>query len=235
MTGVFAQLNSGSAITSSLKKVDKSQMTHKNPALRTTGTVPERSSSQTSSSSRGKSPMPNRKPDTLKTKKPPKKELDGNKWLIENYDNTGNEVVEINAEVNHSILITRCNKTVVKVIGKATAISIDNCTSLSILVDSLVASIDVIKSPKFAIQVDGVVPTVLLDQVDGASIYLSSQSLGTEIFTSKCSSINVVVPPDGSDESGGEEGDSKELMVPEQIRTVIVKGKAVSEVVEHAG
>ena len=235
MGAVFNQLNSGSSVTSRLKKVDKSEMTHKNPSLRAAGSVPERQSSQSSSTSRGKSPLPNKKPDAMRTKKPGKKELDGNKWIIENFDNTGNDMVEVKAEQNHSILISRCNKTVIKVNGKANAISIDNCTGVSILIDSLVSSLDVIKCPKFAVQVDGVLPTILLDQVDGAQIYLSLESLGTEIFSSKCSSINIVVPP--SDEEGGDEGDSKEYAVPEQLRTVIKKGgKGLqSEIVEHAG
>ncbi len=169
----------------------------------------------------------------MRTKNPSKKELDGNKWIVENFENTGNDMVEIHAELNQSILISRCTKTVIKVHGKANAISIDNSPSLSILIESLVSSLDVIKSSKFAIQVDGVVPTILLDQVDGAQVYLSPESLGTELFTSKCSSVNVVVPP--SDEEGGDEGDSKEMAVPEQIRSFVKDGKIVSEIVEHAG
>ena len=233
MSSVFDQINTGSAITSSLRKVDKSEMTHKNPSLRAAGTVLERTSSQSSSNSRGKSPVPNKKPDSMRTKKPGRKELDGNKWIVENFDNTGSDIIEIGAELNHSILISRCNKAIVKVNGKANAISIDNCTGLSILVSSLVSSLDVINCPKFAVQIDGAVPTVLLDQVDGAQIYLGGESLATEVFTSKCSAINLVVPP--SDEEGGDEGDSKEMALPEQIRSVIRDGKVVSEVVEHAG
>lgn len=38
--GLFAELSKGGAITSGLKKVDKSQMTHKNPALRGSSVVP---------------------------------------------------------------------------------------------------------------------------------------------------------------------------------------------------
>jgi len=233
MTAVFDQLNQGSGVTAGLRKVDQSQMTHKNPALRAGNTVPQRTGSQnsvSSSSTRGKSPMPNKKPESMRTKKPPRKELDGNKWIIENFDNTGSDVVHVDAELHHSILISRCSKCVIKVTGKANAISIDNCTGLSILVDSLVSSLDVIKSPKFQLQVDGVVPTILLDQVDGATIYLSKDSLGTELFTSKSTSVNVVLPPQDEDE-----GDDKECALPEQIRSVIKNGVLVSEVVEHAG
>jgi adenylyl cyclase-associated protein len=40
MGGVFASLNKGESVTKGLKKVDKSEMTHKNPELRAAGVVP---------------------------------------------------------------------------------------------------------------------------------------------------------------------------------------------------
>jgi len=76
---VFSELNQGEAVTKGLKKVDKSQMTHKNPTLRASSKVPERETSV-----RGKSPAPGKKPkpENMRVKKPPKKELEGNKWTI---------------------------------------------------------------------------------------------------------------------------------------------------------
>lgn len=223
---MFDQLNQGEQITSGLRKVDKSEMTHKNPSLRAGSTAPEGSSA-----ARGKSPAPSKKPkpESMRARKPPRKDLEGNKWLIENFEGS-EEIIEVPAKQNQSILITRCNKSIIKLNGKANAIAIDNCNGLSIIVDSLVSSLDVIKSPKFALQIDGMVPTVLLDQVDGAAIYLSQQSLGTEVFSSKCSNINVNLPPkEGTDE------DTKECPVPEQIKSYIKNGVLVSEIVEHAG
>lgn len=78
-------------------------------------------------------------------------------------------------------------------------------------------------------QVLGTLPTLLLDQVDGATVYLSKDSLGTEVFTSKCTSVNVNLPP-----LGGEQ-DYSEHAVPEQIRSYVKDGTLVSEIVEHAG
>lgn len=40
MSSVFAQLNQGESVTKGLRHVDKSEMTHKNPELRTAGVVP---------------------------------------------------------------------------------------------------------------------------------------------------------------------------------------------------
>jgi adenylyl cyclase-associated protein len=227
MSAVFAQLNQGDAVTQGLRKVDKSQMTHKNPSLRASSTVP----GSPSSSSRSKSPAPSKKPkpESMRSRKPPRKDLEGTKWFIENFENPG-DIVEIPAKQNQSILISRCNKTIIKVSSKANAIAIDNCHGLSIIVDSLVSSLDVVKCSKFALQIDGVAPTLLMDQVDGATVYLSSQSLGTELFSSKCTAVNVMLPPkEGTDE------DTKECPVPEQIKTYFKDGVLVSEIVEHAG
>lgn len=76
---VFSDLNKGEAVTKGLRKVDKSQMTHKNPSLRAGSTVGEGSSA-----ARGKSPAPGKKPkpESMRVKKPAKKELEGNKWTV---------------------------------------------------------------------------------------------------------------------------------------------------------
>ena len=104
--------------------------------------------------------------------------------------------------------------------------SLDNSSRTSLIIDSLVSSVDVIKCPNFALQVLGTLPTILLDQVDGATVYLSKDSLATEVFTSKCSSININLPV---------EDDYAENPLPEQIRSYIKDGKLISEIVEHAG
>ena len=119
--------------------------------------------------------------------------------------------------------------------GKANAISIDNSPRLSLIVESLVSSVDVIKSTNFALQVTGVLPTLLMDTVDGAQVYLGKESMGTEVFTSKCTGINLNIIDEASTD-GDEEGDYKEVALPEQIRSYIGKdGKIISEIVEHAG
>ncbi|KAI9727322.1 MAG: hypothetical protein M1828_006941 [Chrysothrix sp. TS-e1954] len=225
MGAVFQDLNKGEAVTAGLKKVDKSQMTHKNPSIRTQAPVPVRSDS---GSSRGKSPAPNKKPSSMRTKKPPRKELDGNKWLIENFENES-APIEINAERQQSILVTKCQGTALRVHGKANAIAIDNCTKFDVIVDSLVSSVEVVNSAKFQLQVLGTLPAVQLDKVDGAIVYLSKESLQTEILTSNCTSVNITLPP------ATEADDSTECPVPEQFKTSVVDGKLVSEIVKQEG
>jgi adenylyl cyclase-associated protein len=120
--------------------------------------------------------------------------------------------------------------------GKANAISIDNSPRLSLVIESLVSSIDVIKSSNFALQVLGTLPTILMDSVDGAQIYLGKESMNTEVFSSKCSGINLnIIEGEGGD-ADSEEGDYKEVPLPEQMVTRIGKnGKITTEIVEHAG
>lgn len=143
----------------------------------------------------------------------------------DNFDSPS-EIIEIDAEINHSILISRCKNTTIRINGKANALSLDNSSRTSLIIDSMVSSIDVIKCPNFALQVIGTLPTILLDQVDGATVYLSKDSLATEVFTSKCSSVNINLPT---------EDDYVENPLPEQIRSFVKDGKLVSEIVEHAG
>ncbi|KAF2763697.1 hypothetical protein EJ03DRAFT_58441 [Teratosphaeria nubilosa] len=231
MGAVFEQLNRGEAVTSGLKKVDKSQMTHKNPSLRASSTVGEvsRSKSPGPGPTKPKPPSMRQNSTTSSPKRlEGKKELDGNKWLIENWDSPSMPI-ELEVSLTQSLLISRCKNTTIILKGKANAVSIDNSPRLQILVGTLVSSVDVIKSPNFAVQVTGSLPTIMLDQVDGASVYLGKESLATEVFTSKCTSINIVLPPET------EEDDSRECPLPEQIRTYIKDGRLISEIVEHAG
>jgi len=59
---------------------------------------------------------------------------------------------------------------------------------------------------------------------------LSKDSLGVEITTAKCSSINVSLPVDGE-----EDGIFEEKAVPEMLMTTVKDGKLVTTVVEHVG
>ncbi|KAL2267758.1 hypothetical protein VTJ83DRAFT_5035 [Remersonia thermophila] len=229
---VFSELNKGEAVTKGLRKVDKSEMTHKNPALRAGSTVPERSSS---SAIRGKSPAPpgtKPKPESMRVKKPPKQELEGNKWTIENYDKPS-APIELEVTLNQSVLISKCVNTTIILRGKANAVTVENTQRLSLVVESLVSTVDVVKSTNFALQVLETIPTVLLDQVDSAQIYLSKESSSTRVYSSKSAGINlnVLVPGEGG------EDDSKELPLPSQICSWWdpEKGDVINEIVSHAG
>jgi len=103
------------------------------------------------------------------------------------------------------------------------------CKKTAIIVDSAVSSLCITSSPSFEAQVTGSVPTIMIDTTDSGQVYLSQACMEVvEIITSKTSSINISVPT-------GEDGDFEERPVPEQMKSRVVKGKLVTEMVEHAG
>lgn len=228
MDAVFAQLNQGEGITSGLKKVDKSQMTHKNPELRPqAGGAP----SPSSSSAKPTPPAPGAKPASLRAKKPARTDLEGNKWNVENHENNNSVVIDA-TELNHVVNIFGCKNTVIQVKGKVNAVSMVSCQKTSLLLDTLVSSLEITSSPSFAVQVLGRVPTVLLDSCDSGQIYLSQESMGAEIVASKCSALNISVPKAGG---ADDDGELTELALPEQLRFTVANGQLKSEVVAHSG
>lgn len=225
INAVFADLNKGEAITSGLRKVDKSEMTHKNPELR-----------------QNKKPVPPKKPTNLSSnsnsssnssvpiKKPARKELiDGTKWIIENYSKSdANEPITIDAEMSQSIFIGNCQDITIQIKGKANAISVSDTKNIGVVIDSLVSGLDVIRSFKFGIQVVDIVPMINIDKSDEGNLYISQKSIDCDIqiFSSCSTALNVNIP---------ENDDFKELSIPEQFLHKINNGKLTSEVVEHAG
>ncbi|CAG8436795.1 22196_t:CDS:2 [Rhizophagus irregularis] len=165
MSSVFAELNKGEAITSGLKKVDKSQMTHKNPNLRTSAVVSDVGVKKKPP----KGPTAPPKPASLSLKKQPKKDLNGNKWSIENYENDTNIIVE-DTLISQTVYI------------------------FGFLVDSVVSAIDVVNNKSFQLQIQGKTPTIVIDKTDSGQIFLSEECFDVEILTAKSSSINVNLP-----------------------------------------
>ncbi|KAI0668519.1 adenylate cyclase associated N terminal-domain-containing protein [Trametes maxima] len=226
INAVFEQLNRGEEVTKGLRKVDKSQMTHKNPALRAGNTVPSTSSSAPAV---GKKPTKPSKPQALMGKKPPKFALEGNKWAIEYQENQSPLTLD-NVEISQTVNLYQCKNTTVVIKGKCNAVTLVNCTKTSVLVESVISSVSVTNSPSFALQITGKAPTIQLDSTDSGQIYLSRECLAAEITTAKCSSINISIPVEGE-----EEGVFNEHPIPEMFRTTIVDGKLVTTAVEHAG
>ncbi|WVQ93921.1 hypothetical protein IAU59_000999 [Kwoniella sp. CBS 9459] len=218
---LLADLNRGGAVTSGLKKVDASQMTHKNPELRSAAAVLERKKSGP--------PALKPKPGSTPPKKPARLELeDGSKWMIENQeDNKDINITE--TSLHQTVHIFGCKNSVVKISGKINAVTMVGCKKTAVVLESAVSSLSITSSPSFEVQITGTIPTVQIDTTDSGSVYLSKECMDVvEIITSKTSSINISVPT-------GEGGDFEERPVPEQMKSKVVNGKLVTEIVEHAG
>ncbi|KAJ7109225.1 cyclase-associated protein [Mycena epipterygia] len=221
---VFAELNRGEEVTKGLRKVDKSEMTHKNPALRASSVVPS-----STGATAPKKPIKPSKPSSLSGKKPAKFALEGKNWSIEYQENESSLTVD-DCQLNQAVNIFGCKHSTILIKGKVNAVTLVNCVKTSVLVDSVVSSISVTSSPSFALQITGSAPMIQLDSTDSGQIYLSKASLGVEITTAKCSAINVSLPVEGE-----EDGVFEEQAVPEMLKTVVKDGKLVTSVVEHVG
>lgn len=150
---MFAELNRGEEVTKGLRKVDKSEMTHKNPALRVGSTVPSSvgSGSGAGGSAPAKKPLKPTKPTALAGKKPTKFVLEGNKWLIvsvvvscvggrselivalqEYYENESALTVD-NTEIGHTVNLYGVKNSTVIVKGKVNAVTLCTLPPRSVL------------------------------------------------------------------------------------------------------
>ncbi|CDH11150.1 probable Adenylyl cyclase-associated protein [Zygosaccharomyces bailii ISA1307] len=220
---VFAELNQGENITKGLKKVDKSQQTHKNPELRGTSTVPSQRTS-----TKSPPPVKPKKPNMFKTKKPPRKELVGNKWFVEHFENIPAEPIVIEGKQDESIFVGNCTNVLIQVKGKVNAITVNQSDSINLVLDSCISGLELIKCNKFGAQVEHSVPQITLDKCDGGNIFLSPSSMNTEIYTTCTTAINVNLPV-------GEDGDFVEFPIPEQMVHNFNDNKLNTNIYEHAG
>lgn len=131
--------------------------------------------------------------------------------------------------LHHTVHLFGCKNSVVRVIGKINAVTMVNCKKTSLVVDTLVSSLAITSSPSFEVQITGMVPTIQVDSTDSGQVYLSKVCMDTvEIITAKTSAINISIPT-------SDDGDYAERPIPEQMKTRVIDGRLVTEIVEHAG
>lgn len=198
-----------------LKKVSSDMQTHKNPNMRGSGLAPAIIGS--SSVSSVTKPAIERSPVFSR---------DGKKWIIENQKNNTNLVVD-GAEMNNVVYIFKCVNSTITVKNKINSIVMDSCKKSSVVFDSLVSSAEFINCQSVQMQVLGKVPTITIDKTDGCQMYLSKDSLSTEIVTSKSSELNVMIPK--------EDGDYSEHPIPEQFKTTVGPKGLNTTIIEASG
>lgn len=216
-SALFAQINQGEDITKSLKKVTSDMQTHKNPALRS-GPAPFKAPVNAI-------PMKTVLSANAPIDKPPVFTKDGKKWLVEYHK--GENLVIDNVEMNNVVYMFRCQDSTLTVKGKVNSVVMDSCRKSSVVFDSLVSSIEFVNCQSVQMQVLGKVPTISIDKTDGCQMYLSTDSLGVELITSKSSEMNVMVPKAN--------GDYSEYPVPEQFKTTISKNGLNTMAVDSLG
>ena len=141
-SGLFAELSKGTGITSGLKKVDKSQMTHKNPELRATSVVPAAAAPAASAVAKKAAPVAD---------KPPVLELQGKKWAIE-YQKDNKSIVLDDVNQKQTVYVYKCTGSVIQVKGKVNQITLDSCKKTAIVFDGCMASCEIINCQSVQVQ-----------------------------------------------------------------------------------
>ncbi|KAJ2711426.1 suppressor of rasval19 [Coemansia spiralis] len=220
---LFTELNKGGGVTSGLRRVEKDQMTHKNPALRVSGTV--KASSDGAAAAKAPASV------AAKADRPPRMELVNDKWIVENH---GTEHLTIEAtQTKETVYVYNCKGTTLDIKGKLNSIAIDNCHKCGVVFDTLVAQCEIVNCKSVQVQTRGTVPSILIDRTDGAHIFLTEEARDvTQITTAKASEVNVSFPfvADRPDDDN-----FVEQPIPEQLQTVVRDGKLVTTVLEHTG
>lgn len=216
MNALFGELSKGSAVTSGLKKVDRSQMTHKNPELRKTAVVKAKTTTKPAARKYGKAVK----------KGTPKFALEGNKWVVEFQDD--NQAINIpETEAKQTVYVYKCDRSVIKIDGsKVNSICLDSCNKVGIAFVNAIATVELINCNSCEVQCQGVVPSMSVDKCSSIQLYLSKECVerDTEVVSSKTDQLNILIP--------GKE-DLVELAVPEQYKTVIRNGALETNCVEH--
>jgi adenylyl cyclase-associated protein len=216
MSGVFAALSKGEGVTSGLRKVTN-DMKSKNRADRS-GKVEEKEAPKPTGRLGVRAPAV--------SNQPPKLELQGNKWVVE-YQ-TGPVSITI-TEKKQTVYIYKCTGATVQLSGKLNAITIDSCKKTNVVFDEAISSCEVVNCNGIKVQVTVKVPAITIDKTSGGVVYLSKDSLDTQIFTSKSDELNVSIP------GPSEEQPQLEFPVPEQFLNIIRDGKLHTEMNTHLG
>lgn len=207
MSDIFAGIKSidqSSGKTAGLKKVLKSEMTHKNAALRKTGGV-------------AKKPIKKRVAEV--PKKPASLTCKQSRWLCEYQTDT--ITIDITA-VKQEVYIFGCIGATIIIKGKFKALTVDNCKKTNVVIDSVISTVEAVNSKSLKIQVLQFAPAVAVDKTDGYQLYLAKSSHSTVITSSKSSEMNANFEM--------EDGEWKEVPIPEQFVSNFAGGKLTTGV-----
>jgi adenylyl cyclase-associated protein len=161
-------------------------------------------------------------------KKPPKKELQGNQWYIENY---GKEVLKFegdDVQPNYGFALIKCQDTTLVVDGKCKTLLLENCSNIKIVCSSILASIEILNSKKITVTIKEICPQVNIERCQGIHLYLFPSAKACKVHSTCSQSMVVHYPREGA----GEEDEWLDIAIPETNVTQIKNDKLVSEALE---
>ncbi|KAI7733459.1 hypothetical protein M8C21_015085, partial [Ambrosia artemisiifolia] len=130
---------------------------------------------------------------------PPKLELVmGRKWVVE-YQIGVKDMSIDECDPRQTVYIFGCKDSVLQIKGKVNNITVDKCSKMGVVFTDVVAAFEIVNCSSIEVQCQGAAPTISIDNTAGCQLYLSKDSLGSSITTSKASEVNVMVPSEDPD------------------------------------
>ncbi|OLY81704.1 Adenylyl cyclase-associated protein 1 [Smittium mucronatum] len=213
VNALFSEINQGEGITHGLKKVD----------LNATRSADLPASASASSAPR------NLAAGAPKPQSPPIKELQGKRWVVENF--VDSEVTVEVTDITQTCYIFNCTGCTVVIVNKVNNLTVDKCLKTSVVFDAVVSSCDVVNSQSVKVQANFAIPLINVDKSNGVQIFLNdSNKENVEILTAKSSEINVCY----TDETSEDAFDYREFFIPEQMKTKVINGKLNTVVLDHS-
>lgn len=166
----------------------------------------------------------------------PKVQLEGNKWIVEKGRNHTDPVVITPESMSQAVIIEDCENVKIRVDGKVTAVSVNRCKRLTLQVGDLVSNIEAMSTTRSDFILLGTVPTVVLDSSEGIRLILNEKSRNTQVLSSKCAEINLVIGAGLINKATDDAEEQIEIALPFQFRSILNDdGSVNTEAVKHAG
>ena len=164
MAALFADLNRGTAVTSGLRKVTDDMKTKNRAPEERSAVVPAAAAAPPAAS------RPAAKPAPAQAANPPRLELvQGQKWTVEHQVGVPDLVIA-ETEPKQTVYVYGCRDSTIQVRGKVNAISLDRCTKVGLLFESVVSSVELVNCASVAVQCTGTAPTLAIDACDGVQV-----------------------------------------------------------------
>lgn len=162
--------------------------------------------------------------------------LQGNRWIVEKARNAATPVVITPESMGQAVVIEDCENVRVRVAGKVALVSVSRCKRLFLEVGDIVSNVEAMNTESSELVLTGRVPTVVLDSTEGIRLVLSEASRDTQILTSKCAEVNLVVRKQLVGQQADDADELAEIALPFQFKSVLgADGTLTTEAVKHAG
>jgi adenylyl cyclase-associated protein len=161
----------------------------------------------------------------VKKKSPPSKVQRGKMWDISNYENETLEFGEKEIDLSTFFMITNWVKTNIIIKGKFNNVSMTNCKDCALVVDTVIASVEIIKGDEVKLQVNEKAPQVTIDRSNKTGIYLNDNSKDIKVNTTTSTVTYLHFPIKEPDINGNDEAS---VPIPETYVTTIKGDKVVT-------